>query len=252
MRTCALASSGPPEEHAEAVLAGYEVLQQLHNRGLLEIMRGALAASDEILEKVVDNARTPEAIRAIRNLLFWRRILGSIEPDWFQGIFQAIPEGIAQATGGADQPVSLFGLLRRAISKDSLRGLAGSHDFLQAFGRHLHCQRVGRRKLRQLMKLGKIMTNRWSIAIAGVLLQVALGAVYAWSVFRTPLTKQFGWSIRGHADLPHQLFVLASRLFRGLWLNRVGQESSPSQADFCMASEFFWRVSPTTNCGGYI
>src|SRR6202521_2729579 len=110
----------PPEEHAEAVLAAYEVLQELHNRGVLEIMRGALAAGDEILEKVVDNARTPEAIRAIRNLLFWRQILGSIEPEWFKGIFQAIPEGIDEATAAGDQPVSLFGLLRRALSKDSL------------------------------------------------------------------------------------------------------------------------------------
>jgi len=50
-----------PEEHAEAVLAAYEVLEQLHERGVLEIMRGALAASDEILEKVVDNARAPES-----------------------------------------------------------------------------------------------------------------------------------------------------------------------------------------------
>jgi uncharacterized protein YjgD (DUF1641 family) len=127
-----------PEEHAEAMLAAYEVLQELHNRGLLEIMRGALATSDEILEKLVDHARTPEAVRAIRNLLFWRRILGSVEPEWFQGIFQAIPEGIAQATAERDQPVRLFGLLRRAISKDSLRGLAAAIDFLQAFGRHLH------------------------------------------------------------------------------------------------------------------
>jgi uncharacterized protein YjgD (DUF1641 family) len=120
------------------VLSAYEVLQQLHQRGVLEIMRGVLAASDEILEKAVDNARTPEAIRAIRNLLFWRRILGSIEPEWFQGIFQAIPEGIAQATAERDQPVGLVGLLRRVISKDSLRGLAAAIDFLQAFGRHLH------------------------------------------------------------------------------------------------------------------
>jgi len=127
-----------PEEHAEAVLAAYEVLQELHNRGVLEIMRGALAASDEILEKVVDNARTPEAIRAIRNLLFWRQILGSIEPEWFKGIFQAIPEGIAQATAERDQPVSVFGVLRRLTNKDSLRGLAAAVDFLQAFGRHLH------------------------------------------------------------------------------------------------------------------
>src|SRR5882762_7526005 len=37
--------------------------------------------------------------------------------------------------------------------------------------------------------------NRWIIAAAGVLMQVALGAVYAWSVFRAPLVRQFGWSI---------------------------------------------------------
>jgi uncharacterized protein YjgD (DUF1641 family) len=127
-----------PEEHAEAVLAAYEVLQELHSRGVLEIMRGALAASDELLEKVVDGAKTPEAIRAIRNLLFWRQILGSIEPEWFKGIFQAIPEGIAQATAERDQPVSFFRLLRRLTNKDSLRGLAAAIDFLQAFGRHLH------------------------------------------------------------------------------------------------------------------
>src|ERR1700681_3153324 len=129
-----------PEEHAEAVLAAYEVLQELHNRGVLEIMRGALAASDEILEKVVDNFKTPEAIRAIRNLLFWRQILGSIEPEWFKGIFQAIPEGIAEATAERDKPVGLFALLRRFTNNDSLRGLAAAIDFLQAFGRHLQSE----------------------------------------------------------------------------------------------------------------
>ena len=127
-----------PEEHAEAILAAYEVLQQLHERGVLEIMRGGLAASDEIMEKAVDAAKTPEGIRAIRNLLFWRQILGSIEPEWFKGIFQAIPEGIAQATAEREQPIGLFDLLRRLTSKDSLRGLAAAIDFLQAFGRHLH------------------------------------------------------------------------------------------------------------------
>jgi uncharacterized protein YjgD (DUF1641 family) len=126
-----------PEEHAEAVLAAYEVLQELHNRGVLEIMRGALAASDEILETVVDDVKTPEAIRAIRNLLFWRRILGSIEPEWFKGIFKAIPEGIAEATAEVQKPVGLFTLLRRLTTKDSRRGLAAAIDFLQAFGRHL-------------------------------------------------------------------------------------------------------------------
>ena len=126
-----------PEEHAEAILAAYEVLQELHNRGVLEIMRGALAASDDILEKLVDGARTPEGIRAIRNVLFFGRILGSIEPEWLEGAFQAIPKGIAQVTAERGQSVTLFGLLRHLTSKDTLRGLAAAIDFLQAFGRHL-------------------------------------------------------------------------------------------------------------------
>jgi MFS transporter, OFA family, oxalate/formate antiporter len=39
------------------------------------------------------------------------------------------------------------------------------------------------------------LPNRWLLAGAGVLMQVALGAVYAWSVFRDPLIKAGGWSI---------------------------------------------------------
>ena len=39
------------------------------------------------------------------------------------------------------------------------------------------------------------LPNRWLLAGGGVLMQLALGAVYAWSVFRIPLSKKFGWSI---------------------------------------------------------
>jgi uncharacterized protein YjgD (DUF1641 family) len=127
-----------PAEHAEALLAAYEVLQALHDQGVLNILRGVLSAKDQLLETVVTAADTPEAIRAIRNLLFWRRVLSSIEPEWFKGLFQAIPEGIAQATAERDKPVGFWGLLRRGCSKDSLRAMAAAVDFFEAFGRHLH------------------------------------------------------------------------------------------------------------------
>jgi hypothetical protein len=70
--------------------------------------------------------------------MFWRQVLGRIEPTWFQGIFQAIPDGLATATAQRDEPVSVWKVLRRAMSKDSLRGLAAAVDFLESFGRHLH------------------------------------------------------------------------------------------------------------------
>src|SRR3954468_19199206 len=66
--------------------------------------------------------------------------------------------------------------------------------------------------------------NRWSIAVAGVLIQVALGAVYAWSVFRVPLARQFGWSISEVTlTFTISIFVLGvAAFFGGIWLNKSG------------------------------
>ena len=66
--------------------------------------------------------------------------------------------------------------------------------------------------------------NRWTIAIAGIFLQIALGAVYAWSVFRVPLSKQFGWSISEVTlTFTISIFVLGfAAFFGGLWMARKG------------------------------
>src|SRR6201996_1225831 len=66
--------------------------------------------------------------------------------------------------------------------------------------------------------------NRWGIAAAGFLMQMALGAVYAWRVFRTPLAKQFHWSIEDVTfTFTVSIFVLGvAAFFGGLWLNKKG------------------------------
>src|ERR1700693_6606704 len=68
------------------------------------------------------------------------------------------------------------------------------------------------------------ITNRWGIAAAGFLMQMALGAVYAWSVFRVPLAKQFHWSIQ-EVTFTFTIAIMAlgfASFFGGLWLKRVG------------------------------
>jgi uncharacterized protein YjgD (DUF1641 family) len=127
-----------PLDHAAAILGAYNLLQAMHDRGILDTAATALKAGDEILDKLVETAKTPEAVRSLRNLLFWQKVLGSIEPQWFQGMFKAIPDALATATAERDEPVRVWKLVRRALSKDSLRGLAAAIDFLESFGRHLH------------------------------------------------------------------------------------------------------------------
>ena len=66
--------------------------------------------------------------------------------------------------------------------------------------------------------------NRWWIAVAGVCMQMALGSAYAWSVFRIPLSKEFGWSITQITwiFLISWFFLGSSTVVGGLWMKRKG------------------------------
>jgi OFA family oxalate/formate antiporter-like MFS transporter len=48
--------------------------------------------------------------------------------------------------------------------------------------------------------------GRWGLVVAAVLVQLALGAVYAWSVFNKPLQDQFEWS-KAEAVLPFEVAI---------------------------------------------
>jgi OFA family oxalate/formate antiporter-like MFS transporter len=71
---------------------------------------------------------------------------------------------------------------------------------------------------------GSAAGNRVIIAIAGVVMQVALGAVYAWSVFRDPLTQQYGTSVTA-VNFAFSITILTlgfAAFAGGLWMARSG------------------------------
>src|ERR1700751_4760205 len=66
--------------------------------------------------------------------------------------------------------------------------------------------------------------NCWVVAVAGVIIQIALGSVYASSVFRIPLTRAYGWSI-SQVTVAFPLAILTlgfASLVGGLWMRRSG------------------------------
>ena len=68
------------------------------------------------------------------------------------------------------------------------------------------------------------VTNRWIIDTAGVVMQVALGAVYAWSVFRVPLSDAYGTGVSA-VNTTFSIAILAlgfAAFFGGLWMNSSG------------------------------
>lgn len=67
--------------------------------------------------------------------------------------------------------------------------------------------------------------NRWIIVIGGILIQICLGAIYTWSVFRKPLQDDpYNFTLT-QASLPFALvliFFALSTIIGGRWLDKKG------------------------------
>ena len=121
-----------PSEHAEAVLAAYDLLQRLHEKGLLDLLNGLLSAGDTVVNRVVDVISSKEIVTALRIGLTFSNLLILIDPDALHAV-------VAEA--GKETP-SLLALGRQAASKDARRGLATAVGLLNVFGAALSKQQI--------------------------------------------------------------------------------------------------------------
>ena len=74
------------------------------------------------------------------------------------------------------------------------------------------------------------LPNRWAIAVAAVFMQVCLGAVYGWSVFKKPLMRAAALERNlGPAQLHdcHFYFRASAPSSAGFGRTESGRESSP-------------------------
>jgi uncharacterized protein YjgD (DUF1641 family) len=126
-----------PAKHAEAILAAYEVLQLMHDKGVLELMRGTLGGGELVVQQAVAVASDAASIRASRNALLLIRALGEIEPELLSDLTRALPKALVQANREEAKPPGLFKLLRTFFNADFRRGLAAFNDLLEMFGRNL-------------------------------------------------------------------------------------------------------------------
>ena len=124
-----------PAKHAAAILAGYEVLQLMHDNGVLELMRGTLGGGAIVVQQAVSFGKDAAAIRVTRNAVLLIKALADVEPALLSDFTNALPKALAQAEDA--KPPGLFKLLRTFFDADFRRGLAAFTGLLQLFGRNL-------------------------------------------------------------------------------------------------------------------
>lgn len=113
-----------PADHAAAILDLLELLDVLHERNVLSTVRGAVGASDSIVNTLANAAAHPDSVRAMRNLLAITKILSSIDPELIEAVQKSIPAQFKDRNQRQDSPPpSLWKIIRTFWSAPVQRAL---------------------------------------------------------------------------------------------------------------------------------
>jgi OFA family oxalate/formate antiporter-like MFS transporter len=83
-----------------------------------------------------------------------------------------------------------------------------------------------------------VSTNRLKYAAAAVFMQILLGIIYAWSIFRGPLAQLHGWS-NAQTIAPYRYSLLAfaaGMILAGFWQDRKGPRVVASVGGFLLGT----------------
>src|SRR5277367_4054269 len=129
-----------PKEHAEALLAACDVLQGLHDKGLLELAKGALGSGEKILEILVEAGNSPEVIRGIRNFMILTKLFATLEPKLLEHLADAVPKALVEAE--TQKPLGLLSLLSKLSNQDSRRMLTIMTRVVETLGKDLGSEKT--------------------------------------------------------------------------------------------------------------
>ncbi|MCU1236905.1 MAG: hypothetical protein JWP63_4872 [Candidatus Solibacter sp.] len=125
-----------PVEHADAVMAAYALLQVAHDRGVLDIMRGAIGRGDTMVVKMAQFASEPESMALVRNLISLARIAASVDPELLSRVADELERqnrgqrvGVWESLRGAGKvaraSLAFAGAFGRALAKRGKQGGRG-------------------------------------------------------------------------------------------------------------------------------
>jgi uncharacterized protein YjgD (DUF1641 family) len=126
--------SAASRQHAEAILAAYDLLEEAHRKGVLDALHGAIGARDTIAGTIAYYAAQPEGLNAMRNMLALGKLLGTMNPEPLSRFSREAYTALA-AYKLEDKPPTLWQLLKRFGHPDTRRGLSLMMSRLSGIGR---------------------------------------------------------------------------------------------------------------------
>ena len=122
-------------KHTDAIVSALELLQLLHDRGVLNLLRGLVGAGDQLVGILTAAAGAPESLRGMRNFILLTKFFASIPPDVLNSLVRAASEGAEREK--AQRAPGVLQLMRRAGSENSRHAIAVTLDLLESVGKAL-------------------------------------------------------------------------------------------------------------------
>jgi uncharacterized protein YjgD (DUF1641 family) len=123
-----------PEKHAAALLDAYDLLQALHDRGMIDTARGFVGSANQVLEIAVEESLNKGSIDVMRNMMLMLNMLGSIAPETLKKFTDPIPQAVQLASVQSTTP-GLWQLMKESVfNADFRRGLGAMIGILRAVG----------------------------------------------------------------------------------------------------------------------
>jgi uncharacterized protein YjgD (DUF1641 family) len=122
-------------QHTDAIVSALELLQLLHDHGVLELLRGLVGAGDQLAGILTAAGGAPESLRGMRNFILLTKFFASIPPDILASLVRTAAEGAERET--AHRAPGVLQLIRRAGSENSRHAIAVTLDLLESVGKAL-------------------------------------------------------------------------------------------------------------------
>lgn len=113
-----------PREHVEALLSLFELLQRMHEKGVIDLGNGLLSAGDTVVDKIADLVNSQEITNVTRLTFMLINLIKAMDVNKIHGLL----------SGAQVKPASLFQLGRQALNDDVRLGMTVGLGMLAAFG----------------------------------------------------------------------------------------------------------------------
>src|ERR1700689_2729281 len=121
--------------HSDAILSALQLLQLLHDRGVLDLLRGLVGAGDQLAGMATAAIDSPDSVRSIRNFILLTKFFANIPPDVLDSLVRTAMDGAEREK--SHRAPGILQLLGRMNSENSRHALAVTLDLLESVGKAL-------------------------------------------------------------------------------------------------------------------